>query len=73
MDLTTLDGGALEQLRADLAAKRTEIREAQVAVQAEIDFRAALDAMPDASRRIVQIRLAGGVAPVGGAEIAEED
>lgn len=58
----------LARRRDALAKQRSEVREEQVAVQAEIDLRAALAAMPGEARRVVELRLGGGVRPEGAAD-----
>jgi hypothetical protein len=58
----------LEQEEARLAKERTAIREAQNAVTAELEIHRALDFMNEETRRIVQVRLDGKVAPAGAAK-----
>lgn len=64
-NISSLSDERLSALADELAAERTRIREAQVEVQAELDIRAAVNAMPANARRIVKLRLEGGVAPSG--------
>jgi hypothetical protein len=56
----------LEQEEQRLAKERTEVREAQNAVAAELEIHRALDSMNPEARRIVQIRLDGKVSSNGG-------
>ena len=57
-----------EELQAEadrLAEERTATRLQQNAVQAEIDIRRALSTLNPETRRIVEIKLAGGTVPAG--------
>lgn len=71
-ELSKLSDDELAALDAELAAKRTEIRLEQIAVSAEIDLRRALGAMSAESRRIIHIRLEGGISPSGDATPEKE-
>ena len=56
-----MNDAELEERAQKLGAERTALREEQVAVQAEIDLRAALRSMPASAR----VALEGRLAPSG--------
>lgn len=64
-DYSSWSVGDLEAEQARLAAHRTVVREAQVAVGAELEIRAALERLSEPARRIVRVRLEGAVRPEG--------
>ena len=55
----------LEAEAVRLGLERTQVRLAQVAVSSELEIRRALETLSPEARRIVQIRLEGGIAPEG--------
>lgn len=59
----------LEKLSSDLAETRTQVRLAQNAVASEIEIRRALAAMSPETRRVINLRLGGEIAPSGSAEV----
>lgn len=63
--LSDMTDEELAAVAAGLAAQRTEIRQAQVAVQREQEVRAATANLSPETRRIVQIGLAGGLKAEG--------
>jgi hypothetical protein len=64
--VTKMSMEELEAKRDELAKQRTAVREEQVAVQAEIDLRIAMQSMPDSARRVVLERMGGTVESEGG-------
>lgn len=68
-DLSKLSDAKLSALADELAAKRTEIRLAQVAVADEQQARAALAGLSEGARgRVHELSLSGGVKSKGGVE-----
>ena len=65
MDLSRMGDKDLQKLADNLAEQRTEIRLAQNAVGVELELRRSLAAMTPETRKVVRLRLDGGVAPTG--------
>lgn len=55
----------LQELHDKLALERTEIREKQVAVDAEIDIRRALSTLPPEAQKVIQVRMEGSLGADG--------
>lgn len=64
-DLRELSDAQLDALDEDLRTQKRAIRDQQNAVEAERGLRRAMASMPDEARRILSLRLDGGIAPAG--------
>jgi energy-coupling factor transporter ATP-binding protein EcfA2 len=62
----------LAEYDRETAAERTAIRERQLEISAEVEFRRSMANLNEGQRRIVAIRLAGEATPTGGASAAKK-
>ncbi len=72
-DVQRMSDDELREESDGLAEQRTEVRLRQNEVNAELEIRQALKALPAEAQRVVRIRLEGGIAPVGDANAGEDD